>query len=139
MRKYLPFIIIILLLLLLSISFFVIFEAKIFKSRASQLLPVSANQSYVFTSPLEAKCSGEEVKESIRLTAYTLDNTGRGVLGSKVKLEDTANLKIKGNGVTDAYGMTAFDITCETAGEYYLKVVINDTITLPQKAHLTFR
>lgn len=140
LKRYLPWIIIITLLLLLSISFFVIFETKIFRSKASELTQtVSASQSYVFTSPLEAKCSDTGVKESIRITVYTLDETGKGIADSRIKFENMAKLKIHGAGVTDVYGMTIFDVTCESGGEYYLKVIINDQIRLPQQVHLSFR
>lgn len=140
MKKFIPWLILIIFLLFLLSTFFFIFQTQTFKGRASSgAQTVSTKHSYVFTSPLEAQCGTSDKRESIRVTVYTLDEVGKGILGSNVSLESFEELIIKGEGTTDPYGMTYFDVTCKNPGEYYLKVTTDGNLTLPQKAHLVFK
>lgn len=136
MRKSIPFFLIILLVFLLSVSFFWIYEAKIFVGRASvSQTTFSVDNSYVFATPLRAKANGQE---KIRVTVFMLNNQGLGVMGKQVVIGQNENLDIETiQGLTDQLGKAVFDISSDRAGEYYLEVKVEEAV-LPQKIRLSF-
>lgn len=125
-----------LLILLLFSVFFWFYEARYFVGRASvSKQSFSVDNSYLFVSPLKANANG---REKIRISVFILNNQGLGVMGKKVELGKSPNLKINIiQGLTDNYGKAIFDVSSEKQGEYYLEVTTEKTI-LPQKAHLSF-
>lgn len=137
MRKLLPFVFIAIVILVLFSFFFWFYEVKYFKSKASvKITDISVENSYLFVSPLQAKANG---RERVRLTVFVLNNQGLGVQGQKVFVTQATHLNIEAiSATTDNYGKAVFDITSITPGEYYLPVEVGG-ITLPQKAHLTFK
>jgi hypothetical protein len=147
MRKSIPFFLIILFVFLLSVSFFWIYEAKIFVGRASvSQMTFSVDNSYVFATPLRAKANNQE---KIRVTVFVLNNQGLGVMGKQVVVGDVGtnvrtgrDLSLQLNietiqGLTDQLGKAVFDISSSKAGEYYLEVKV-ESIVLPQKVRLSF-
>ena len=136
MRKSILFFLIILFIFLLSISFFWIYEAKVFVGRASISRNFfSVDNSYVFVTPLRARANGQE---KIRVTAFVLNNQGLGVMGKRVIIGQSETLNIETiQGLTDQLGKAVFDITSSKSGEYYLEVKVEDLI-LPQKVRLSF-
>jgi len=136
MKKNLVFFIIILLIILGFVGVFGLYEVKFFSSRASVITSsFSVENSYVFTTPLQARANGQE---KIRLTVFVLNNQGMGVIGKKVFITPDPTLNIETiQGLTDNYGKAYFDISSTKQGEYYLSVLVDDT-ALIQKAHLSF-
>lgn len=136
MRKSIPFFLILLLIFLLSLSFFWIYEAKIFVGRASvSRSAFSVENSYVFASPLRAKAGG---LEKIRVTVFVLNNQGLGVMGKNIFVGRTEGLNIETiQGLTDQLGKAVFDITSNKPGEYYLEIKV-ENVLLPQKVRLSF-
>lgn len=95
----------------------------------------SVDNSYLFVTPLRAGATGQE---KIRLTVFLLNDQGLGVQGKNIVLGQDEALKIENiQALTDDYGKAYFDVSTTKAGEYYLKVMI-DNITLKQEAHLSF-
>lgn len=136
MKKTILFLLILVLILLLSVSFFWIYEAKIFVGRAAvSPTSFSVDNSYVFASPLQARANGQE---KIRVTVFVLNNRGLGVMGKKVTVGKNENLKIETiQGLTDQLGKAVFDVSSKKVGEYYLEVKVEETV-LPQKIRLSF-
>lgn len=116
--------------------FFGLYEVQFLTNRASiKTVSFSVDNSYVFITPLRARANGQE---KIRLTIFVLDDQGLGVMGKKVVLDQDEALNIENiQALTDSFGKAYFDITASKVGEYYLKVLIDDT-ELKQKAHLSF-
>jgi hypothetical protein len=141
MRKSIPFFLIILLVILLSVSFFWVYEAKIFVGRASvSQTTFSVDNSYVFATPLRAKANGQE---KIRVTVFILNNQGLGVMGKQVIIgyvgamrELSLNIETI-QGLTDQLGKAVFDISSKKTGEYYLEIKVEEA-TLTQRVHLSF-
>jgi len=143
MRRSIPFFLIIFLVFLLSVSFFWIYEAKIFVGRASiSQTSFSVDNSYVFATPLRAKANNQE---KIRVTVFVLSNQGLGVYGKQVvvghvgtgrDLSPPLNIETI-QGLTDQLGKAVFDISSNSPGEYYLEVKVEETV-LPQKVRLSF-
>ena len=117
-------------------SFVLFYQVKTFISRArASASTFSRDNSYLFVSPLRAQANAQE---KIRLTVFILNNQGLGVQGKKVSLAPKPDLVVETiAGVTDEYGKALFDISTSQKGEYYLDVSV-DTLSLPQKAHLSF-
>lgn len=136
MNKSLLYFLIILLVLLLSVSFFWIYESRVFISRAGiTRTSFSVDNSYVFATPLKAKADG---LEKIRATVFVLNNQGLGVMGKKITIEQNSNLLIETvQGLTDQSGKAVFEITSDKAGDYYLGVKV-EKVPLPQKVKLSY-
>ena len=131
---------IILLLISLVITVFAIRQRTTFFGRAFSSLEASGEvvleNSYLFVSPLSAQAGG---KEKIRLTAFLLDNQGRGVPNQAVFLGQNEKLGITiVQGVTDNLGRAYFDIAAYTPGDYYLEARANNQI-IPQRVKLSFK
>lgn len=136
MRRKLIYLVILLLVLILFSGFFWFYEARYLTGRANVTQYVfSIDNSYLFVTPLQAKANGEE---KVRITVVVLNNQGLGVLGRKVSLGKDPNLITETvQGLTDDYGKAVFDVMGNKAGDYYLDVVVDNTL-LPQKAHLSY-
>ncbi len=136
MRKKLIYLTIVLLVLIFFSGLFWFYETRYLTGRANVTEYVfSLDNSYLFVTPLQAKANGEE---KVRVTVIVLNNQGLGVLGRKVTLGTDSNLVIETvQGLTDDYGKTVFDVMGNKAGDYYLDVVVDNTL-LPQKAHLSY-
>lgn len=130
--------IIILVILLASISFFWLYESRIFVIRARRAESVfSVDNSYVFVTPLRAKATGDE---RIRVTVFVLNSQGLGVLGRQIEPARKPNIPLNIEmiqGRTDTLGKAVFDVTSNKAGEYYLEVKV-DSVILPQRIRLSF-
>ena len=136
MKKLPVFIALFLVILLGFVLFFGLYEVQFFTNRASiKTVAFSVDNSYVFITPLRARANGQE---KIRLTVFVLDDQGLGVIGKKVVLDQDEALNIENiQALTDNFGKAYFDVTSTKTGEYYLKVIVDDT-ELKQKAHLSF-
>jgi len=136
MKKNLLFLAIFLIILIVFSSFFWLYEAKFLVGRASvSQASFSIDNSYLFLTPLRAKANNNE---KIRVTVFVLNNQGLGVLGKSVSLGQDPSLSIEGIQIqTDNYGKSAFDVSANKPGDYFLEVKVDGT-TLPQKAHLSF-
>src|SRR5690349_8467968 len=121
MRKSLIFLIIFILLAFISMGIFIAFQTGFIFTRASvPLTSFSADNSYVFASPLRAQANGEE---KIRVTVFVLNGQGLGVPGRNVELPKNPNLLIDGvQPTTDNVGKAVFDIATRTAGVYTLSI-----------------
>ncbi|QQG44283.1 MAG: Ig-like domain-containing protein [Candidatus Roizmanbacteria bacterium] len=134
-RKF--FYVLMVLVVLISFSgFFWFYETQYMVGRADvSRYSFSADNSYIFVSPLQAKANGQE---KIRITVFILNNQGLGVMGKKVTLEPVPHLSIEAiQGLSDNLGKSVFDVTANQAGEYYVSVKVEDT-SLNQKAHVSF-
>ena len=97
---------------------------------------LSAENSYVFASPLSATANG---KEKIRITVFLLDTEGLGVQEKRVYLGQTTALAIQEiQAITDSSGKALFDVSSTKKGEYLVEVGVEKSI-LPQRARITFR
>ncbi|PIZ66805.1 hypothetical protein COY13_04790 [Candidatus Roizmanbacteria bacterium CG_4_10_14_0_2_um_filter_36_35] len=136
MKKSVLFLLLFLIILLGFVIFFGLYEVKFFTGRASiKTVSFSVDNSYVFITPLRARANEQE---KIRVTVFVLDDQGLGVMGKKVVLAAVEALNIENiQALTDNFGKAYFDVTAGKTGEYYLKVLIDDT-ELKQKAHLSF-
>lgn len=136
MSKKIFLIIFLMIFLLGGVLFFGLYEVQFIRSRASVINnSFSKENSYVFTTPLQARANGQE---KIRVTVFVLDDRGLGVQGKKVYIEPNKALNIEEiQGLTDNFGKSYFDITSNEPGEYYLKVFV-DNIELNQKIRLSY-
>jgi len=142
-KKWLALLILLLIILLLfslALTVFFIRQRTTFFGRAFSSVESSGDvvleNSYLFISPLSAQSGG---KEKIRLTAFLLDNQGRGVANQAVFLGQNEKLEITiVQGVTDNLGRAYFDIAAFSPGDYYLEAKTNNQI-LPQRVKLNFK
>lgn len=101
----------------------------------ADLQPFSVENSYIFTSPLQAKADS---RDKIRITIFILDNQGLGVKGKKVKLSYLPGLIIDPiQEITDEYGKAVFDVSSTTPGNFDLEVYVEGK-KLKQRAMLKF-
>ena len=102
----------------------------------------SLANSYVFGSPLVAKANGQD---KIRVTAFLLDDKGRGVPDNQISLNIVPKGQAKGSlptvtGVaptTDDFGRAVFEITSTATGQFVVTASISG-LEFPQAATLTF-
>ena len=103
----------------------------------------SLANSYVFGSPLLAQANGGD---KIRVTAFLLDDKGRGVPNTVVDLNVVA--KDAGSGVlpqisavqpsTDDFGRAVFEVFTSAPGQFTVVASVGG-LEFPQTATLTFR
>lgn len=126
----------IVLVLLISAAFFLVYQSRLFLSRATLTTSVfSIDNSYIFAAPLKAQANGQE---KVRVTVFVLNNQGLGVLGRTVELGQNNTLLVETiSGTTDQQGKAIFDISTQTPGQYYIEVKVDSTI-LPQKIQVNF-
>lgn len=136
MSKKILIIIFFVVFLIFSSLFFWLYEVQFMKTKASVVVnSFSKDNSYVFVSPLQAKANGQE---KIRITVFVLDDRGIGVPGKKVYIERNQSLNIEEiQALTDNFGKSYFDVSAFQAGEYYLKVFV-DNIELNQEIRLSY-
>jgi hypothetical protein len=136
MKKTLLYSIVLLLVLLASAVFFLVYQSRLFLSRATLTTSVfSVDNSYVFAAPLKAQANGEE---KIRITVFVLNSQGLGVQGRTVILGQNDKLLVDTiQGTTDQQGKAIFDVSTKSPGEYYIEVKVDTTI-LPQKIQASF-
>ena len=99
--------------------------------------------SYVFGSPLLAVANGED---KIRVTAFLLDDKGRGVPTAQIDLNVAAKDGAGGvlpqvivvQAVTDDFGRAVFEVVSSTKGQFLVTASISG-LEFPQMATLTFR
>jgi hypothetical protein len=122
---FILFSVLLLLLFLLSFSANIRF---VLKGRASQRqTDVSAENSYMFISPLQASADGQD---RIRLTVFVLNDKGLGVPNRQVQLKKSPDIVVDQIQLsTDAYGRAIFDLLCNKQGEYLIEVLV-DNISL---------
>lgn len=126
-------------ILIVFISSFVIGERSSFFGRATTGVAegeISADNSYLFASPLQAKAGDSE---KIRVTAFILNSKGFGVNGKKVSLASDKGINITEiQAITDTYGKAVFDVTATNPGDYLIQAGIDGSI-LPQKVKVSFK
>lgn len=131
-----PIIIIIFLLLTLLASLALVFRTTIFLGRAAgSSSSVAYGNSYLFSSPLQAKADG---KEQIRVTVYLLDGRGLGVPNQTVSLTSSPKVTITSiQTTTDDTGKAVFDLSSGSPA----KVVVsasNNQQSIPQTVKIVF-
>ncbi|MFH1601462.1 MAG: Ig-like domain-containing protein [Candidatus Shapirobacteria bacterium] len=104
----------------------------------------SLANSYVFGSPLVAAANGED---KIRVTAFLLDDKGRGVAGSQIDLRVAPASPPTGEAspqieavtpVTDEFGRAVFEIFSSSKGQFVVSAQVGG-LDFPQTTTLTFR
>ncbi len=134
-KKYL-FIIAFLSLALIA-SLYLVARTTIFVKKAStgNQSTVVLENSYVFTSPLQAKADG---KEKMRLTIFILDGRGIGVVNQNITVKTSSKVTIlEIQSTTDETGKAVFDLTSETAGQFNVSAV-TPIGTVPQQVKVMF-
>lgn len=136
MSKALIILIILLGFLIIFVSYFGLYQANSFIGRASiSLSSFSPQNSYVFSTPLQAKA---DQKEKIRVTLFLLNEEGIGVANRKLSIAPIKGLDLKViQGITDQSGKAVFDIASSTTGEYYIPIRI-DGLDIQKQAHVRF-
>lgn len=115
---------VVLLILLLMLSLFANVRLIIF-SRASGSKGFSAENSYIFASPLIARANSSD---KIRVTIFILNSQGQGVANQRVILNKSPELVIEQqNSLTDSYGRAIFDLSAAVVGEYLIEAVVDNT------------
>ncbi|MBL7078303.1 Ig-like domain-containing protein [Candidatus Shapirobacteria bacterium] len=114
-----------------------------FTRAASSPGQFSLTNSYVFGSPLLAAANGED---KIRITAFLLDDKGRGVPGARIDL----SVAVKdGSGgalpqaspvqpITDDFGRAVFEVVSSIEGQFAVVALVSG-LEFPQAVTLTFR
>lgn len=134
-KKYL-FIIAFLSLALIA-SLYLVARTTIFVKKAStgNQSTVVLENSYVFTSPLQAKADG---KEKMRLTIFILDGRGIGVANQNITVQTSSKITIlEIQSTTDETGKAVFDLTSESAGQFNVSAV-TPSGTVPQQVKVMF-
>ena len=134
-KKYL-FIIAFLSLALIA-SLYLVARTTIFVKKAStgNQSTVVLENSYVFTSPLQAKADG---KEKMRLTIFILDGRGIGVANQNITVQTSSKITIlEIQATTDETGKAVFDLTSESAGQFNVSA-ITPSGTVPQQVKVLF-
>lgn len=136
MKRSLLLILFFILLSLVTLGGFVVYQSSLFTSRANLTATTfSADNSYVFATPLRAKANG---LEKVRVTVFVLNAQGLGVLGRAVTLSNSENVFVDPlQPVTDNVGKAFFDLSTRTSGEYTIEVKV-DNVLLPQKLQISF-
>lgn len=140
MRKFIFLYLSIILLILLALSFFWIYEAKIYIGRAEEVGEFSPINSYVFITPTraEANCIEGQPENVIRTYIYAIDDNGIGISGLTVKLSVVSNLEYTTiQGITDSYGKGVIDVGSCTEGTYFVDVIIDNQL-LPSQQQFVF-
>jgi len=134
MNKKLMLPLVVLLVLLLSLSLFANIRL-IFSSRATGSSGFSAENSYIFASPLVARAN---TSDKIRVTVFLLNGQGQGVANQQVTLNKSPELVIsQQNSLTDSYGRAIFDLSTSVVGEYVIEAVV-DTTKLSESIKIKF-
>ncbi|MBI2465306.1 Ig-like domain-containing protein [Candidatus Shapirobacteria bacterium] len=133
---YRPIIIIIFLLLTLLASLVLVFRTTIFLGRATgSSSSVAYGNSYLFSSPLQAKADG---KEQIRVTVYLLDGRGLGVPNQTVGLSSSPKVTITSiQTTTDDTGKAVFDLSSSSPIKTIVSASNNQQI-IPQTVKIVF-
>lgn len=115
---------VLLLILLLLLSLFANIRLILF-SRATSTGSYSAENSYLFASPLVAKANNTD---KIRVAVFLLDSQGKGVPNTEIRLNKSPNLVIEQvNSLTDSYGRAIFDLATNVSGQYPIEAIVNNT------------
>lgn len=126
---------IIFLLLTLLGSFALVFRTTIFSSRANSSGSVAYSNSYLFSSPLQAKADG---KELIRISVFLLDGRGLGVPNQVVTLSTSPKVSINSvQSTTDDTGKAVFDLSSSQPLKAKVSAT-NNNDTIPQTVSITF-
>lgn len=134
-KKLLFFLMLTVLLIVLAVPMFYFSRGITTTSTRATQSTFSAENSYVFNSPLKARTGGSE---KIRVTIFLLDNKGLGVGSKKIALVKTENLNIEAvQATTDTVGRAVFDVSAIKSGDYYVDLLIDNAIS-GLKAHLIF-
>lgn len=135
-------IVIFLILSLTSILYFISVRTSFFGKAygpsvsSSEAAYVRLENCYLFASPLQARADGGQ---KIRVTAFILDSSGRGVAGEAVFLNQNEKLTIHPvMPVTDDLGRAIFDVSTAVIGEYTIEAKVGSK-SLPQKITVSFR
>jgi len=134
-KKYL-FIIAFLSLALIA-SLYLVARTTIFVKKAAvgNQSTVVLENSYIFTSPLQAKADG---KEKMRLTIFILDGRGIGVANQEITIQTSSKITIlEIQSLTDETGKAVFDLTSETSGQFNVSAV-TPSGTVPQQVKVLF-
>lgn len=96
---------------------------------------LSAENSYIFASPLSAAADGTSM---VRVTVIILNDQGLGVSAQKVSLKSGPGLIIAATQpATDNFGRAIFDVTSSTPGNYTISAEVSGS-SLPQQVSLSF-
>ena len=123
--------------LALIASLYLVARTTIFVKKAAvgNQSTVVLENSYIFTSPLQAKADG---KEKMRLTIFILDGRGIGVANQEITIQTSSKITIlEIQSLTDETGKAVFDLTSETSGQFNVSAV-TPSGTVPQQVKVLF-
>ena len=124
------------LIIALGASLALVFRSTIFINRAAgSTSSVAYSNSYLFSSPLQARSDG---KELIRITVYLLDGRGLGVANQTVSLHTSPTVDISSiQTTTDDTGKAVFDLSSTSPAKVTVSASHNNQ-TVPQTVKVTF-
>lgn len=125
------------LILSLTASLFLVARTTNFFGKASTVntSPITMENSYLFSSPLQAKADSQEL---IRITVFLLDSRGLGVPNQTVELLTPANITIKDvQAVSDESGKAVFDLSSAIPGQFTIGAQAASR-EIPQKVKIVF-
>jgi len=124
------------LVIALGASLALVFRSTIFINRAAgSTSSVAYSNSYLFSSPLQAKADG---KELIRITVYLLDGRGLGVPNQTASLQTSPPINISSiQTTTDDTGKAVFDLSSVSPTKVTVSAT-NNGQTIPQTVKVTF-
>jgi hypothetical protein len=123
------------LILALVASLTLVFKTTILSGKATGSGSVAYGNSYLFSSPLQAKADG---KEQIRISVYLLDGRGLGVPNQTVSLTASPKVEISSiQSTTDDTGKAVFDLSSDKIVKSTIKAT-NNGQAIPQTVNVTF-
>lgn len=130
------------LIALFATARFLIPQALVYLTQAAKPGKYSLSNSYVFGAPLSAPADGQT---KIRVSAFLLNDEGRGVAEKQVSLNITPKEGAGGTPqvnqvqpTTDQFGKAVFEVVSSSPGQYLATAVV-DGMEIPQTVTLTFR
>ena len=104
--------------------------------KAAEKSSISLQSSYLFGSPLVAQANGEE---KVRISAFLLNEQGRGVAGKEIQVFSDPPLTIKPiQPQTDKFGQAIFEASSSTPGQFTISASVDGRF-FPRTVTLTFR
>jgi len=112
-------------------------QTRIFyRGRAEEKKDPYLQSSYLLASPLAVQANGEE---KIKISAFVLNEEGRGVVGKEMIIVADPVLEIKPiQTQTDKFGQAIFEVSSFNPGRHTLSASV-DGQPFPQTVTITFR
>lgn len=127
---------VVLILIVLGLLLAVFRTNVTYLGRATDQKDSSLVHSYFFASPLIVQSGGQE---KIRVSAFLLNEQGRGVEGQQIQVASTPSLNISSvQPLTDRYGQAIFEASSPQPGRFAVSASFQGQ-PFPQTVTLTFR